>query len=213
MARGLKPLKTVPDFCSLPITWLKPGANENPPTAGASNSVNLRQSVDTQIALPRGGTLTLRAVTADDDAFLLSVYDSTRAAELDQVQWEEGQREAFLKWQFEMQRREYDARFPDAEYDVILIDGEPTGRIWIGRTDKEIRLLDIAILPAFQNRGAGTILLRKLIDEAKATGKRLRHMVFVLNNNAHRFYERLGFVVIDDLGGYKHMEWKRSDES
>lgn len=162
--------------------------------------------------LPRGGTLTLRPVTADDDAFLLSVYDSTRAVELDQVQWEEGQREAFLKWQFEMQRREYDARFPDAEYDVILIDGEPAGRMWIGRTDEEIRLLDIAILTAFQNRGAGTILLRKLIDEAKATGKRLRHMVFVLNNNAHRFYERLGFVEIDDVGGYKHMEFKSGSQ-
>lgn len=158
--------------------------------------------------LPRGGILTLRRVTSDDDAFLLSIYDSTRAEELNQVQWEEGQRETFLKWQFEMQRREYDTRFPDAEYDVILIDGEPAGRIWIARTAEEIRLLDIAILTAFQNRGAGTILLRKLIDEAKVTGKRLRHMVFVLNNNAHRFYERLGFVEIDDVGGYKHMEWK-----
>lgn len=158
--------------------------------------------------LPRGGTLTLRPVTPDDDAFLLSVYDSTRAEELDQVQWEEGQREAFLKWQFEMQRREYEACFSDAEYNVILIDGEPAGRIWIARTDEEIRLLDIAILTAFQNCGAGTILLRKLIDEAKVTGKRLRHMVFVLNNNAHRFYERLGFVEIDDVGGYKHMEFK-----
>ncbi len=156
--------------------------------------------------------MTLRAVTANDDAFLLSVYDSTRAEELAQAQWAEGQREAFLKWQFEMQRREYDVRFPDAEYNLILIDDEPAGRIWIGRTDDEIRLLDIAILPAFQNRGAGTILLRKLIDEANTTGKRLRHMVFVLNNDAHRFYERLGFVEIDDMGGYKHMEWKRSDE-
>jgi GNAT superfamily N-acetyltransferase len=152
--------------------------------------------------------LALRRVTSDDDDFLLSIYDGTRAEELNQVQWEEGQRQAFLKWQFDLQRREYDARFPDAEYDVILIDGEPAGRIWIARTDEEIRLLDIAILAAFQNRGAGTILLRKLIDEAKITGKRLRHMVFVLNNNAHRFYERLGFVEIDDVGGYKHMEFK-----
>ena len=158
--------------------------------------------------LPRGGTLSLRRVTSDDDAFLLSVYDSTRAEELAQAEWAEGQREAFLKWQFDLQRREYDARFPDAEYNVILIDGEPAGRIWIGRRDEEIRLLDIAILRAFQNRGAGTILLRKLMDEAMVTGKRLRHMVFVLNNDAHRFYERLGFVVIEDLGGYKHMEWK-----
>ncbi len=159
--------------------------------------------------LPRGGTLTLRPVTTDDDAFLLSVYDSTRAEELDQAQWAEGQREAFLKWQFDMQRSQYDTRFPDAEYHVILIDGEPAGRIWIGRRDEEIRLLDIAILTPFQNRGAGTILLRKLMDEAKVTGKRLRHMVFVLNNDAHRFYERLGFVVIEDLGGYKHMEFNK----
>jgi GNAT superfamily N-acetyltransferase len=163
--------------------------------------------VERELQLPRGETLRLRPVSAEDDDFLLSVYDSTRAEELAQAEWAEGQREAFLKWQFEMQRREYDARFPDADYDVILIDDAPAGRIWIGRDSDQIRLLDIALLPEFQNRGAGTILIRKLIDEANMTGKRLRHMVFVLNNDAHRFYERFGFVVIDDLGGYKHMEW------
>jgi len=30
----------------------------------------------------------------------------------------------------------------------------------------------------------------------------------VLNDNADRFYERLGFRKIDDLGAYKHMEWR-----
>jgi len=143
----------------------------------------------------------------------MSLYASTRADELAQVEWEPGQQEAFVKWQFDMQRREYDARFPDAEYDVIEIDGQPAGRLWIGRKDDEIRLLDIALLPEFQNRSAGTLLLTSLIDEARSAGKRLRHMVFVLNNNADRFYERLGFVVIEDLGGYKHMEWKQTGES
>ena len=167
----------------------------------------------TSFTLPDSSVLQLRRVTPDDDSFLLSVYTSTRADELAQVQWQEGQREAFVKWQFEMQRREYDARFPDAEYDVIEIDGQPAGRLWIGRKDDEIRLLDIALLPEFQNRSAGTVLLTDLIDEARRTGKRLRHMVFVLNNNADRFYERLGFVVLEDLGGYKHMEWKQTEES
>ena len=166
----------------------------------------------TSFTLPDGSTLTLRQVTPDDDPFLLSVYASTRAQELAQVQWEAGHQEAFVKWQFEMQRREYDARFPDAEYDVIEIDGKPAGRIWIGRSKDEIRLMDIALLPEFQNRGAGTVLVNRLIDEARNTGKRLRHMVFVLNNNADRFYLRLGFVEIEDVGGYKHMEWKRKDE-
>jgi GNAT superfamily N-acetyltransferase len=162
--------------------------------------------------LPRGGTLALRPATKDDDAFLLSVYGSTRDRELSQVEWQEGQREIFLKWQFEMQRREYDARFPDAEYNVVFINEQPAGRIWIGRDKEEIRLLDIALLPEFQKRGAGTILLRRLIDEAAVANKPLRHMVFVLNDNAHRFYERLGFAVIEDLGAYKHMEWKSSEK-
>ena len=161
-----------------------------------------------EFELPKGGKLVLRPTADADEAFLLSVYDSTRADELGQVQWQEGQRQLFLKWQFDLQRREYEARFPDAEYSVILIDDRPAGRIWIGRDSEQIRLLDIALLPEFQNRGAGTLLLRRLIEEARQAGKPLRHMVFVLNNDAHRFYERLGFVVIEEFGAYRHMEWK-----
>jgi ribosomal protein S18 acetylase RimI-like enzyme len=123
------------------------------------------------------------------------------------VEWPAGQREAFLHWQFDLQRKEYDARFPNARYQIVIIDGEPAGRIWIGQDDEEIRLLDIGILPQFQNRGAGTLLLKNLIAESAASGKTLRHMVFVLNDNAHRFYERLGFKIIEDLGAYKHMEY------
>lgn len=164
----------------------------------------------TTFKLSDGGTLNLKRVTADDDPFLLSVYASTRAQELAQVQWEPGQQEAFVKWQFEMQRREYDARFPDADYNVIEIDGQPAGRIWITRNADQIRLLDIALLPEFQNRRIGTLLVNSLIHEASISGKRLRHMVFVLNDNADRFYERLGFVVIEEMGGYKHLEWKGS---
>jgi ribosomal protein S18 acetylase RimI-like enzyme len=158
--------------------------------------------------LPQGGKLTLRLVTPEDDPFLVALYESTRDRELSQAQWQAGQREQFVRWQFDLQRGEYDARFPDARYQIILIDGEPAGRIWVGADDEQIRLLDIAILPQFQNRGAGTILLKDLMREADAAGKFLRHMVFVLNDNAHRFYERLGFVIIEDLGAYKHMEYR-----
>jgi GNAT superfamily N-acetyltransferase len=158
--------------------------------------------------LPHGERLILRPVAPEDDEFLLSVYDSSRAEELAQAVWQPGQREAFVRWQFELQRTEYLTRFPNAEYDVVLVDDQPAGRIWIGRDADQIRLLDIALLPEFQNRGAGAVLLRWLIDEARAANKALRHMVFVLNNDAHRFYERLGFVVIEEFGAYKHMEWK-----
>ena len=162
-----------------------------------------------QFTLPDGGILSLKKVTAADEEFLLSVYASTRAAELDQATWADGQREAFLKWQFKMQREQYEARFPDAEYRVIEVDNQPAGRVWVGENEAEIRLLDIALLPEFQNRGIGNLLLQRLIERARRTGKPLRHMVFMLNSDAHRFYERLGFVMIEDLGAYRHMEWKK----
>lgn len=156
--------------------------------------------------------VTLRTVTPADEEFLLVVYGSSRAEELAQVEWAEGQKEVFLRWQFDLQRREYVARFPNARYQLILIDEEPAGRIWVGEDEEQIRLLDIALLPQFQKRGAGTILLGELMKEAARAGKLLRHMVFVLNNDAHRFYERLGFVVIEDIGAYKHMEYRADRE-
>jgi GNAT superfamily N-acetyltransferase len=158
--------------------------------------------------LDGGGAVQLRPVTASDDEFLLSVYASTREDELAQAEWAEGQKEQFLRWQLDLQRREYEARFPDAAYDIILVDQQPAGRIWVGSDDEQIRLLDIALLPQFQNQGVGTVLVRHLIEEAARQGKVLRHMVFVLNNNAERFYERLGFKQIEDFGAYKHMEWR-----
>jgi len=158
--------------------------------------------------LSDGGTVQLRPVLESDNEFLLSVYGSTREEELNQVEWAEGQKEMFLRWQLDLQRREYEARFPDAAYDIILVDEQPAGRIWVGADDEQIRLLDIALLPQFQNRGVGTELVRRLIKESTKQGKVLRHMVFVLNNNAERFYERLGFKKIEDFGAYKHMEWR-----
>lgn len=158
--------------------------------------------------LSDGGTVELRPVTPSDDQFLLAIYESTRRDELAQVEWAEGQKEQFLRWQFDLQRAEYSSRFPNADYRVIIVDQQPAGRIWVGTDDEQIRLLDIALLPEFQNRGVGTALLQRLMDQAAKAGKALRHMVFVLNNDAERFYLRLGFKRIEDFGAYKHMEWK-----
>lgn len=170
------------------------------------------QSPAVSLQLAKGGTVTLKPVATSDDEFLFKVYESTREEELAQVQWTDEQKEQFLRWQFGLQRQEYDARFPDARYYVVLVDGQPAGKLWIGEDEGQIRLLDIGILPEFQNRGVGTLLVKHLIAEADQKGKPLRHFVFVLNNDAHRFYERLGFVMIEDFDAYKHMEWRPSKE-
>ena len=160
-------------------------------------------------SLDREARTALRPVRPEDEEFLLDVYASTRADEMALVNWSESQKRDFLRMQFNAQRSEYTARFPvEAEYSVILFEGRPAGRFWVARTAEEIRLLDIALLPEFQNRGIGTLLLRRLMDEAARKGVPLRHMVFKFNTAASRFYERLGFKLFEEAGAYDHMEWR-----
>ena len=157
-----------------------------------------------------GREVSLRPAAAGDYEELVGVYASSRAAELAQVTWwDDEQKLAFCRMQYDAQKKEYDARYPDAQYDLILLDGRTAGRLWVGRGEEETRLLDIIVLPWAQGQGVGTALVRKLIDEARASGRRLRHMVFVMNEGARRLYERLGFVVFEEVGGtYLHMEWR-----
>lgn len=149
-----------------------------------------------------------RPVAPSDDEFLLDVYASTRAEELAPVPWTDEQKRAFLRSQFDAQRGEYFQRFPDSDYRVILVGGRPAGRLWVARTPRQIRLLDIALLPEFRARGIGASLVRGLAEEAERTGLPLRHMVFQLNEGAMRFYERLGFTRLELHGAYWEMEKK-----
>jgi ribosomal protein S18 acetylase RimI-like enzyme len=161
-------------------------------------------------SLAGGGEVLLRPATPEDGEEMVLVYASTREAELAQVTWwDDAQKLAFCRMQYHAQKAEYDARYPDAQYDVLVLEGRTAGRVWVGRDADEIHMLDITVLPWAQGRGVGTAVVKALIEEARASGKRLRHMVFVLNEGARRLYERLGFVVFEEVGGtHLHMEWR-----
>lgn len=157
--------------------------------------------------LPEGDlSVSLRPVSEADEDFLFEVYASTRADEMALVDWNEQQKKAFLQMQSDAQRRSYEEEFSGAEYDIILLGERPVGRFWVHRTPDEIHLLDIALLPEYQNRGIGSVLLGRLIDESEETGKVLRHTVFKLNTEAFRFYERLGFSATKEIHMYVYME-------
>ena len=144
---------------------------------------------------------TLRPATEADRDFLLSVYAGTREEELAQVEWEEGAREAFLEHQFSAQDHHYRTNYPGATLDVIEVDGEPAGRLYVHRGPEDIRIMDIALVPAFRGRGIGTSFLTDLMEEAGASGRSLSIHV-ELNNPARRLYERLGFRHAEDRGVY-----------
>jgi ribosomal protein S18 acetylase RimI-like enzyme len=148
----------------------------------------------------------LRPATDGDRAFLVSVYASTRADELERAGWDEDVKRAFVEHQFGAQDTHYRANYPGATFDVIEVDAEPAGRLYVFRGEKEIRIMDIALAPAFRGRGIGTALLRELMDEASASGRSLSIHV-EMTNPARRLYERLGFEPAGEHGIYVLMRW------
>jgi len=150
--------------------------------------------------------VSLRPVTAEDREFLVGLYATTRAAELDQVEWGPGQRDWFVRMQFEAQDTSYRAQNPHGSFDVIEVGGEPAGRLYADRRDDEIRIVDIALLPRFCGAGIGAHLIGLLQDEAAASARMLSIHVEI-HNPAQRLYGRLGFVVAGEQGLYRRMEW------
>lgn len=147
----------------------------------------------------------LRPAVEGDRDFLFRVYASTREAELAPVPFTPEQRAAFLEQQFDAQSAHYGTHYADASFDVVLVDGEPAGRLIVGRWAAEVRIVDIALLPEHRARGVGARLLAPVLAEAEARGAVVSiHVEHA--NPARRLYERLGFAAAADEGIYLRME-------
>jgi GNAT superfamily N-acetyltransferase len=143
--------------------------------------------------------ISLRPVQPDDESFLHDVYASTRAEELALVDWSDEQKATFVGQQFEAQTRHYREHYPTATLDLILVDGEPAGRLYVDRWPSEIRVVDIVLLPPYQRKGIGEGLLREVQAEAADTRRPVTIHVERFNP-AQRLYARLGFVTADETG-------------
>jgi GNAT superfamily N-acetyltransferase len=147
-----------------------------------------------------------RPARADDRDFLYEVYASTRLEELSPLGWDEAQVKAFLEMQFAAQHDYYQSQFPDADFQIVIEDGRPIGQLYVDRRADEIRIIDIALLPARRGAGLGSGLLKGILEEAAESERPVRIHVEQFNP-ALRLYERLGFARIGDQGVYLLMEW------
>lgn len=160
-----------------------------------------------EISLSDSRLATVRPVNTEDEPFLLAVYGSTRAEELALTNWDEAQRDAFLRMQFNAQQSHYREHYPEGEHYLILVDRDAVGRLYVAEIEKELRILDITILPQYRNTGIGKPIIRELMAEAAAIGKPLRIYVESFNPSLELFV-RLGFVKSDESGYSYLMEWR-----
>lgn len=150
--------------------------------------------------------ITYRPVRDTDQELNFRIYASTRADEMARVGWSDAEKEAFLRFQYRAQKTHYDEHFPDAAFDLILVEGEPAGRLYVDRRPDEIRLVDIALLPQRRGQGIGGRILRSLLAEGEEKALVVRIHV-ERDNPAMRLYRRLGFEKVAEQGVYDLMEW------
>jgi ribosomal protein S18 acetylase RimI-like enzyme len=157
-------------------------------------------------AFTPGSRIGRRAETPADEAFSRDVYAASRDAEMRIVPWDDAQKAAFLRQQFDAQQIHYRREYPGTRFDVILLDNRPIGRLYLFSGPTYFLILDIALLPEFRNAGIGTSVICAIMAQAADAGLPLRLHVETFNP-AQRLYDRLGFVREEAVGIHIPMIW------
>lgn len=124
------------------------------------------------------------------------------------VRWTNEQRRAFLQMQFSTQTKHYQTHYPTAEYYTFQqADHQAIGRITLEVTDT-LLIMDLALLPEFQDQGIGSLILGELMNRARQDNVPLILRVEFFNSVIH-LYSRPGFVKTKEIiSVYHEMIWK-----
>jgi ribosomal protein S18 acetylase RimI-like enzyme len=155
--------------------------------------------------MPPAG-ISLRTQSDADLDFLADLYAETREEELKQVDWPDDVKRAFLRSQFDAQWAHYSQHYFDAAFLIVERAGERIGRFYIWHDERDIRIVDIALIADARGIGIGSALLREVMVDAERQGKAVSIHVERFNP-ALRLYERLGFEHVDEHGVYYLMKW------
>lgn len=110
---------------------------------------------------------------------------------------------------FQLTAAQADARFRRENVDglcssVWFKGDETVGVTMISRRGSTCRLAAMAIAPDYRGKGIGSVILKKLVTEARERGdKRFLLEVFEANRPAVQLYERGGFQILRRLVGYE----------
>jgi GNAT superfamily N-acetyltransferase len=136
--------------------------------------------------------ISLRAATSDDAAFALHVTEACMRVYAEQT------------WGTWDGRADLDPTFDK----IIQLDGHDIGLIGVDRSSDVWFLDKLYLLPDYQRQGLGSLLLHRLIEDAR-TAQVVLQLTVLEVNPARRFYEQHGFVLTHTISPRHHMEWYR----
>lgn len=87
---------------------------------------------------------------------------------------------------------------------VSETDGKITGAVWVrimndyGHVDDETPSFAISLLKEYRGQGIGTELMKRMLDELKASGYKQASLAVQKQNYAVKMYKKVGFMIVDE---------------
>jgi ribosomal protein S18 acetylase RimI-like enzyme len=140
--------------------------------------------------------VTLRAANSDDAPLFYRVIDLTMR-DFILATWG--------RWDEERVQRESQehSRLPHAQ--IIQVNNVAIGVLRVARYPSHLQVEQVYLLPQYQRLGIGSEIMNKIIAEAAELRIPVRLQVMAVNP-AKRFYEHLGFVVMETIPDFFLME-------
>jgi ribosomal protein S18 acetylase RimI-like enzyme len=140
----------------------------------------------------------LRYSTDNDYEFLYQLNKTTMKKRVEKIWgWEEG-----------VQQKLFRDKSSTEKYKIIVQNNIDIGAISVSKDNNEVFIMNIQILPEYQNRGIGAEVINQIIVDSKSKNlDRVWLQVFKINP-AKKLYDKLGFSTIKETETHYVMELK-----
>jgi len=139
-------------------------------------------------------------VEANHSEFLFKVFTQSRPdlAFIDAVN--EEAKTSILYQQFKIEEQQFIEMCPKAEFNIVMLNNQPIGRLYIYYGENTDRILQIGLIEKYRAMGIGKKIVTMIIEAALRKGKTVSLQVAWFNQRAYNFYEKLGFKVVENKG-------------
>jgi len=138
-------------------------------------------------------TITTRTVTPEDTSLLFELFLDGEAAAWARISpIDPG---PVLRRMFEAQQAEYRRRFPRAQHEIVLLEGEPAGQVRWDENSDDVHIVDIGVLPRCRGQGVASAVYERIVAHARGAAKPVRSTVTRANTASVALHARAGFVV------------------
>ena len=145
-----------------------------------------------------GRRIRRRPMAPDDDSFLLA---------LEADRWGADPADPLVELQFRARQQGYRLQFPDGDDSLVVVDGQPAGRLLVAPRPTAHHLVDIALLRRYRGRGIGTELVGGVQAAAAAAGVPVELTVAAGDSGLAGWYQRLGFLPVSSGAVHARLIW------